>query len=234
MMGALAIKLKLHGQVIHYLFASYSKRLMRLVKHFLQWAPVVKKTHLISHSLVEWVVDLLFYIGDLLFLPEVYELVFIIIKGGVRPISSEEKIIAKKYFGSALDLRFTKINAKMTKMARAKAHAFVSFHVIHYSKELSIPILIHELVHIWQFQRYGSVYIFRALMAQKSKEGYDYGGAEALYAGMLKNQKFTDYNFEQQGEIFEDYCRITQIPNPYLSPLVIASYEYFVNQVRKT
>ena len=111
------------------------------------------------------------------------------------------------------------------------AVAFVTFNTIHFANKISVPVFIHEVVHIWQYQKFGSVYIYRALKAQNSSEGYNYGGLESLYAKMLSNYVFTDFNFEQQGEIFEDYCRMKESTS-YESPIAQASFEYFVGQVR--
>jgi hypothetical protein len=62
-------------------------------------------------------------------------------------------------------------------------------------------------MHILQYQRMGSIYIYESLKAQRSKEGYDYGGPDGLYANMLMHKKLVHYNFEQQAEIIEDAHR---------------------------
>lgn len=93
-----------------------------------------------------------------------------------------------------------------------------------------MPVLIHELVHVWQYQHFGAVYIGKALKAQKSKEGYNYGGMENLYHQMLKGNTLTHFNFEQQAEILEDYYRALSESNH--SPMVKNVFGYYVNMIR--
>lgn len=66
-------------------------------------------------------------------------------------------------------------------------------------------LLIHELVHVWQYERLGSVYIPLALKAQHSKEGYDYGGVQALQQALATGRDLLDFNLEQQADIVADY-----------------------------
>ena len=51
-------------------------------------------------------------------------------------------------------------------------------------------ILIHELTHVWQFEKMGSVYIPYALIAQQSKMGYNYGGVSELKTWPGEGKKF--------------------------------------------
>ena len=44
---------------------------------------------------------------------------------------------------------------------------------------------------------------------------YDYGGVTNLYKGMLNGKKITDFNFEQQAEIMEDYYVLLSSHQPY-------------------
>ncbi|MEE9439768.1 MAG: hypothetical protein V3V14_12255, partial [Saprospiraceae bacterium] len=184
-----------------------------------------------SNSISEWFSDLTFYMFDLFFIPDIYEILFLWIRKDVRLLTDEEKQIAKHYFKNAIDLSQVRIDVNMSKMVQKRAQAFVTFHTIHYNNEIPKEIFIHELVHIWQYQQMGSVYIYRALKAQKSKEGYDYGGVEGLYNAMLSHKRFIDFNFEQQGEIFEDFCKIQNIEALFQNQMVMATYQYFIGQV---
>ena len=69
---------------------------------------------------------------------------------------------------------------------------------------MSEDLFVHELIHIWQYTRLGSVYIPRALRAQRSTEGYNYGGIDQLRLG---DAEWMSYNYEQQGDILADYWR---------------------------
>lgn len=230
-MSRIGFRLYLNWLSITSLFFSYPIRILRLLFHFFQWIPFIRKEHLSSHGFVEWVLDFGCYIADLFLIPEIVELVYVWIQPKIRLLKEEEKEYAQKYFGNKIYLKNIRISYQIPRRIEVLAIAFVTFNTIHYSERISLPVFIHELVHIWQFQKFGSVYIYRALKAQRSADGYDYGGLESLYTKMLNNYAFTDFNFEQQGEIFEDYCRMKESETSR-NPIAEASFEYFVGQVR--
>ncbi len=230
-MSRVGIRLYLNWMTVLTLFQTYPRRLIKLVFHFLQWIPSVKKEHLPSKDFGEWIVDLSFYMSDLLIIPDFLELIFVWIQPNIRLLNKEEIACTIKYFGEKVNTKNIRISYRIPRRIENLAIAFVTFNTIHFSNKISIPIFIHEMVHIWQYQKFGSVYIFRALKAQVSKEGYNYGGTENLYSKMLDNYIFTDFNFEQQGEIFEDFCRMKESEHVD-NPIVEASFEYFVGQVR--
>ena len=213
------------------LLRSYPSRVVRLFIHFLQWMPKVQRYHLRSKTITEWFCDFACYLADLFLIPDIFEFILVWINPNIRLLNESERKYVKKYFHDNVQLGNIRINKEMPKKIQSLALAFVSFNTIHYAKKISLPIFIHEVVHIWQYQKYGSVYIYRSLKAQRSEEGYNYGGLEALYSKMLSNHMFIDFNFEQQGEIFEDYCRLKESRNE-INSIAEASYEYFVGQIR--
>jgi hypothetical protein len=62
----------------------------------------------------------------------------------------------------------------------------------------SFSLLVHEMTHVWQFQRKGWGYVAEALWAQSFGDGYDY--AKALRQGT----PWKKMNPEQQGQMIED------------------------------
>jgi hypothetical protein len=68
----------------------------------------------------------------------------------------------------------------------------------------SLDILIHELVHVYQYERVGSVYGVESLYAQRTT-GYDYGGPEGLRQALSAGKHFCAFNREQQAQIVQDY-----------------------------
>ncbi|MEZ4980965.1 MAG: hypothetical protein R2769_05130 [Saprospiraceae bacterium] len=48
-------------------------------------------------------------------------------------------------------------------------------------------VLVHEMVHVWQYFEKGLVYIPRALWAQKTNEGYNYGEKKHLKGHSIRN-----------------------------------------------
>ena len=69
----------------------------------------------------------------------------------------------------------------------------------------NVAILVHELVHVYQYERAGSRYFAEALLAQH-EAGYDYGGAAALQlSARARGRHLRDFNREQQAQIVQDY-----------------------------
>lgn len=180
----------------------------------------------------EWWFDLVFYLFDLLGVAEIQQFISGLFKWNIRKLSKEELAVGKRIFGNAIDFSRVRIDDTAKLGIETIAIAYVGFNTINFNNKIKKEVFIHELVHIWQYQKYGSLYIGRAIKAQKSPEGYDYGGIENLYNIMLKNGRLMDFNFEQQAEIIEDYYKITKNPSN-VHPMIINIYTYFVGQVKK-
>jgi hypothetical protein len=59
-------------------------------------------------------------------------------------------------------------------------------------------LLVHECIHVWQYQHHGLGYVAASLWAQGFGEGYDY--VKALRAG----KPWTKMNPEQQAQLIQD------------------------------
>ena len=67
-----------------------------------------------------------------------------------------------------------------------------------------LDLFVHELVHVYQFEKVGSLYIWQAIVAQMGV-GYRYGGLDGLEERRKDGQTFSDFNREQQGQVAQDY-----------------------------
>lgn len=97
-------------------------------------------------------------------------------------------------------------------------------------------VLLHELVHVWQFQNMGIVYIPRALRAQYSSKGYNYGGLDALQMQIEQGKGLDSFNLEQQADIIADYFRIKNGYRPRWGSanlLDLPTYQHFVDHLNK-
>jgi hypothetical protein len=67
--------------------------------------------------------------------------------------------------------------------------------------------LIHELTHVWQYQREGWRYLFQALgvILRHGHWAYQVGSEDTLIKARLAGARFKDYNREQQGELTRGY-----------------------------
>ena len=115
------------------------------------------------------------------------------------------------------------------------AQAYVLFNSINYDRYIDEATLVHETVHIWQYQNVGSMYLGRALLAQRLKDPYDFGGVVQLYNDVIRQKPFLSYNFEQQGAIIEYLVRLRQkkINYPFLNPIILF-YKNELLQFRNT
>lgn len=217
---------------ICYYFKELRIRIKRLWRHVIYpfYRPIANEFP--PKSILEWFVDAGFYIMDIVAMPEVYEIVFSLLKIKTRSLTTQEKALAKSIFGDSIQYNLVKVDSKARFGTKKIALAYVSFNTINYLKNIDKAIFIHELMHIWQFQRFGSIYIARAIKAQRSKEGYDYGGVANLYQVMLKGGSLLDFNFEQQADIIEDYYRIKENPTTS-APMNLSVYAYFAKEVYK-
>jgi hypothetical protein len=94
------------------------------------------------------------------------------------------------------------------------------------SGSFGLPLLIHELTHVWQYQRgegWGSLpgMIWEAVVGN-----YDYGGEDGLKEAWEKGKAFSEFTTEQQGDILEDYYVRLKAHSD------VSAYEPFVNDVR--
>ena len=116
------------------------------------------------------------------------------------------------------------------------SRAFTLFHTINLPSSGrhsrgNLDLLVHEMVHVFQFEQVGTVYIWQALRAQKT-EGYSYGGWEKLAEDRQNGQRFSDYNREQQGQIAQDYYnQVVAAALPAESPVHLA-FQPFIDDLK--
>lgn len=100
-----------------------------------------------------------------------------------------------------------KIGTTLSDLFKTKVSpgAITTMHIIHApASGLDMPLAVHELTHVGQYEQVGAVYMPEALHAQGST-GYDYGKlANAWKAG----KRFADFNREQQASLCEDYYKV--------------------------
>jgi hypothetical protein len=206
-------------------------RIKRLFQHFLPhpWKVAI---HPKNTSVVEWSWDLMMLIMDVSGLPDILLQVRLLLFPGIRPLNEKEKALIKSILGNSLDISKVWMDP-VNRIGTIKyAHAYVLHHSINYFKSIKDDVLIHEAVHILQYQQLGSIYISRALVAQHSTEAYNYNGGQGLYNAMMMGKRFWDFNFEQQGQIVQDYYCIL-IGKRTVSPIEYTAYTYYINEVKK-
>jgi len=218
-------------------------RFLRLLKHILSiftvkigkrhwWQSFFSMAQLLNIG--DWIIVLFFLLCDIFAIGEIYEMIADFTKFNTRSLKAWEVDVAKTIFKDKLQYKLIRIDENAKLLPSERCIAYVGFHTINSKGPMNNSTFIHELVHVWQYERFGSVYIYYALMAQKSTMGYNYGGASALSYAINQKKKLVDFNFEQQGDLIEDYYRIS---NGYAPTWGLANqsklhlYKHFVEQL---
>ncbi|WP_179047153.1 FG-GAP-like repeat-containing protein [Nostoc sp. TCL26-01] len=164
--------------------------------------------------------------AELAGIPEILETAADIIKFNTRTLTAREKELARSVFGDSIRLDLVRIDEYTFTGLLNGDRAYTTFHTINTWGGISDDTLIHELTHVWQFERYGADYIPRAIDAQ-ANDGYDYGGVSELLNRMFQGKGLSSFNYEQQAQIVQDYY--SRIESGNYSDLGI--YAYYVKQV---
>ena len=214
------------------------KRLLRLLQHIYLGVLGSKnpKVTLPINRYGQWWIEFVFYLFDVLAIPEIYESFMDWGKWKTRPLTINEIKLARSIYGNSIF--YERVRVDETAHIACKHHhlLYVSFYTINSWGEFRPDIFIHEMMHIWQFQKLGGVYIPRALLAQWTPLGYNYGGLEKLKEAKNKGGNFENFNIEQQADIVTDYYCIREgmIPRWCHNEIVEAKpiFEYFIKKLQ--
>jgi hypothetical protein len=211
-------------------YTYYANRYMRLYFHLIY--PFYKSPmHVKVESILDWIVQWPFYLLDLLFLPEIYLALNLIFKKDIRRLNDHEKKLMENFYGQSIVQEYVFVDNRSSLFTKKHKFAYVSFNLINYWHEMRDEILIHEFMHVYQFQKFGFVYVYKAWKAQFSKEGYDYGGEAGLRLVLEQGKSLFHFNFEQQASIVEHFFVLLQRPNEGDNKKLINLYKAFYEQL---
>lgn len=136
----------------------------------------------------------------------------------LRRLTPDERAASASVYPSGLishwqvrvddDSRLITIGVVLARLLKTKVSpgAITTMHIVHApAGGLGLPLAVHELTHVAQYQKVGASYIPEALRAQGSHAGYDYG---ELTGARASGRRFADFNREQQAAICADYYRV--------------------------
>lgn len=223
------------GLLIKDLFFRLPFRIWRLLLYLLEGGKELLAFRVRRSRIWWWWFGLVLLLLDTLGIVEIYEGFATSLKTNTRPLTEEEIQRAKPIFGNTINYGRVRIDERARLGPKQYQFCYVSFHTINSWGEMRDDVLIHELVHVWQYERFGALYIAKALLAQWD-EGYNYGGRKRLTEVRTEGGKLTSFNFEQQADIVMDHYRLitgrsTRWGNATLTD--ISEYEYFVDQLVK-
>lgn len=158
------------------------------------------------------IVQLVLEVLDILGVPEIFAFVWRLFTRAT-PLTGAEIATAATILGPAA-LRFHDVRVAqggiLDLVFRGNGNrAFVTFHTVNLPRKgdhtrENLDIVLHELVHVLQYERAGSRYLAEALVAQH-REGYGYGGPSGLLVARDQGKRLRDFNREQQAQIAQDY-----------------------------
>jgi hypothetical protein len=75
------------------------------------------------------------------------------------------------------------------------------------SQRQNLPLLVHELTHVFQYHHVGSRYLGEAIyyLVTTNRSCYQYGGSAGLRTYWQQGHTFRQFNREQQAQIIQDY-----------------------------
>lgn len=202
-----------------YLLLSYPKRVKRLIFH--PFNPDSYQNGM-TIFLIEWLLLFLDCCG----LPELLQICYELFNWNLRSLSKQEIQEFYPFFKNSISWKNVRINSNDFLFAKKLNICYVTFYTVNFYKNISIETLIHELVHVWQFEKFGSTYIVRSLLAQRSTNGYDYGGSIKLkeYMG---NKHLLEFNYEQMAEIIKDGYEVLKLKK--CPPETKSIYHHYIN-----
>jgi len=217
--------------LIRYFIQTWPKRLVRFIRHIFFLYNGYEET--LSLRVKKWIPGLILTCLDLFGIPEIYQFL-ISLKPSVRKLNESEIKLGRSVFEDSLSWSGIYVDEHAILGPKQYRFAYVSFFTINSYGPIPSHVFIHELMHIWQYQKYGSLYIVNALFAQHSQAKYNYGGLDELVKRKRKQQKLNSFNFEQQADIVEDYFLIRRGRRPQWGSAEqkdLLYYEYFLNQL---
>ena len=95
--------------------------------------------------------------------------------------------------------------------------AFATWHTVNMPRQghhtrANRAILVHELTHVYQYERVGTRYLGEAIymLIKTKRDCYNYGAAAGLQSACDNGRTYRDFNREQQAQITQDYYTLRQ------------------------
>lgn len=184
-------------------------------------------------SFGKWLGEFAVYALEVAGIGEAYETIMDFVKFNTRALTGEERAKGKKVFGNAIPWELVRVDSNALLGPSWTDREYVSFNTINGWSTMSDHTLIHELTHVWQYNKMGAIYMPKAIHAQGTTEGYDYGGVTKLQERRAAGGDISGFNLEQQGQILGDYYVLRWQKNTPPSSPDVQTYEHFVSGVRR-
>lgn len=181
-----------------------------------------------------WVGTVVLRVLDLIGFPEIGELLLHLFSS-VRKLTSEEKAAGKSVLGSGAirwnDVRVGSGGVLDLIWKVNDGRPFTSWHTINAPPGTPLHTMVHELTHVYQYERVGTLYMAQALHAQATRGAgaYVYGD---LVAHRTAGKKYSEFNREEQAQIADDYYSKVLHGRGTLSPDLVDAYKFYIAQLQ--
>lgn len=173
-------------------------------------------------------------LADCFWVFDIYEIISNLYKTNARPLTPAEILRGREVLGDSIDWRLVMLDTRATLLTRKLGVIYVSFNTINSWGEMRDDIFVHELVHIWQYQKFGAGYIANALVAQRTSEGYNY--TQCRYLDIWHEADTIHlFNAEQQADLVQDFYRIKKgLKSDWgnHTKADLDKFERFINEIR--
>ncbi len=192
-------------------------------------------------DLFSWLHQLLAQSFDLIGGPEILQFLTHLITN-TTPLTDDEIAMISSILGPDKmrykEIRVAEGGLLESIFRRNGSLAFSTWRTVHFPKHdggrrhphtrSNLPIVVHELTHVYQYHQVGSRYLGEAIyqLIKTKRNCYDYGFIKGLESAAAAGKKFSDFNREQQAQIVQDYFTLLQ------KEADVTAYEPFIRQLR--
>ena len=112
-------------------------------------------SELFGGRILRWWMELLLLSFDALGIGEVYEIFNDFIKWNSRPLTDAEEKLLRSIYGKTINYSRVRIDNLAVLGPRQYHFCYVSFYIINAWGKMHDSLLVHEMMHVWQYQHLG-------------------------------------------------------------------------------
>ena len=180
-----------------------------------------------------WVGRLALNLLDIGGFPEIGEALLHLVSQ-TRKLRSDEIAAAQQVLGSGA-VRWSDVRVGSGELLNLifkmnDSRAFTTWHTINAPEDIDVTTMVHELTHVYQYEKVGSIYMAQAIHAQATlgNNAYD---VNDLVAQREAGKQLRDFNREKQAQIASTYYEKSIIGNS-LTGKQLEAFEYYIGQLR--
>lgn len=149
-----------------------------------------------------------------------------------RPLTRQEEQQLKTIFKDSLTYYVIRIIEGYVGLLGSRTEGRTIGNTI-YMKTTTVPLLVHETTHVWQYQQSGNRYASDALAAQWTNTGQEeYDWQREI--NVLHKMQWTEFNHEAQARFFEDLWQNGELHDSSGATLQTGNGSFFLADGKST